>query len=312
MSPGERFTIAIGLVLQPGLTGTQQAVNRMVVTTAQTLIACTNTSGNGQGTLGGLAANQCGTTNFVQPVTGPSLFTVKGVKGDVVATRSPERSTRARPAATCTPDVDGYYTSPCAANTVVGATDEWRLRAINSGTENYDSLVFVEPLPHTGDRMLATGSSRGSTYRPVFDPTYGLTYDAPAGTTMTWQVTTADSVCLTSTGTTAWPTDPTCDANPVAGAWIDSTVFAASGDWSAVTGVRVTMDFSTTAAHALQAGETVTARYRTVNRPATATETDGAPVTIASAGVVRLEPVRRHRSSLRRRDRCGALPSRRA
>ncbi|MFF1879838.1 DUF5979 domain-containing protein [Leifsonia sp. NPDC058230] len=283
MSPGERFTIGIGLVLQPGLSGTQRATNQLVVTTAQTLIACTNTSGNGQGTLSGLAANQCGTTNFVQPVTGPSLFTVKGVKGDVVNRTVSGAVNPSAPAATCTPDVDGYYTSPCAANTVVGATDEWRVRAINSGTVTYDSLVFVEPLPHTGDRMLATGSSRGSTYRPVFDPTYGLSYDAPAGTTVTWQVTTADSVCLTSTGTTAWPTDPTCDAHPVAAEWIDSTVFAASGDWSAVTGIRVTMDFSTTATHTLEAGGIVTARYRTVNRPATATETDGAPVSIASS-----------------------------
>ncbi|WP_431278167.1 DUF5979 domain-containing protein [Leifsonia poae] len=282
MAPGERFTVAIGLVLQPGLSGTQRATNQVVVSTAQTLAACTNTSGNGQGTLTGLAATQCGTTNYVQPVTGPSLFTVKGVKGDVVGHTVSGAVNPSVPTATCAPDADGYYITPCAANTVVGGTDEWRLRATNSGTVNYDSLVFVEPLPHAGDRMLATGSSRGSTYRPVFDPTYGLTFDAPAGTTVTWQVTTADSVCLNPDGSTAWPTDPTCDAHPVAASWIDSGVFAATGDWTAVTGVRVTMDFSTTAARTLPAGGAVTAWYRTVNRPATAAAPDGAPVTIAA------------------------------
>ncbi|QIZ99710.1 DUF5979 domain-containing protein [Leifsonia sp. PS1209] len=280
MSPGERFTVQLNLVLQPGLTGSQQAVNSFSVTTAQTLDACTNTSGNGQGTLSGLAANACGTSNYVQPISGPSLYTSKGVKGDVVGGIVSGAVNPSSPSATCTPDADGYFVSPCAANTVVGGTDQWRLRAINSGTVTYDALVFVEPLPTPGDRMLATGAARGSTYRPVFDQDYGLVADAPAGTTMTWEVTTAPDVCV-GAGATAWPSDPTCSTNPVASEWVPSTAF--TGDWSAVTGLRVTLDFTTTAAGTLAPGATVGATYRTVNRPATVAAPDGAPVSMASA-----------------------------
>ncbi|MFJ8896116.1 DUF5979 domain-containing protein [Leifsonia sp. NPDC102414] len=279
MSPGERFTVQLNLMLQPGLTGSQQAVNQFSVSTAQTLDACTNTSGNGQGVLSGLAADACGTSNYVQPISGPSLYTSKGVKGDVVDGIVTGAVNVTNSGATCTPDADGYYVSPCAANTVVGGTDQWRLRAINSGTVTYDALVFVEPLPTPGDRMLATGSSRGSTYRPVFDPAYGLVADAPVGTITTWEVTTAPDVCV-GAGATAWPSDPTCSANPVASEWTPSTAY--TGDWSAVTGIRVTLDFTTTAAGTLAPGATVGATYRTINRPATAAAPDGAPVSIAS------------------------------
>lgn len=280
MSPGEKFTVQLNLVLQPGLTGSQQAVNQFAVDTAQTLTACTNTSGNGQGVLSGLPANACGTSNYVQPISGPSLYTSKGVQGDVVDGLVSGAVNVTNPAATCVPDAAGYYSSPCAANTVVGGTDQWRLRATNSGTVTYDALVFVDPLPTPGDRMLATGSSRGSTFRPVFDQTYGLTMDAPAGTTATWEVTTSPDVCV-GAGATAWPSDPTCAANPVAAEWTPSTAY--TGDWTAVTGIRVTLDFTTTAAGTLAPGATVGVTYRTVDRPATTTAPDGAPVSIASA-----------------------------
>ncbi len=276
MSPGEKFTVKLGLVLQPGLTGTDRAVNRFVVNTAQTLAQCTNTSGNGQGTLPGLDSGQCGTSNFVQPISGPSLFTTKGVKGDVVDRTVSGATNTTDPKATCAPDKDGYYVAPCAANTVVGGTDEWRLQAVNSGTVSYDSLVFVEPLPTVGDRMLATGSPRGSTFRPVLDPAAGMTIDAPAGTTSRWQVTTTPDVCVGTGSTTAWPADPTCESVP----WTDSTAF--SGDWNAVTGVRVILDFTTTTGRVLAPGAAVTVKYRTLDRPVTADAPDGAPVSIAA------------------------------
>jgi uncharacterized repeat protein (TIGR01451 family) len=277
MAPGEKFTISLGIVLEAGLVGGQRATNRFTVETAQTLTACTNTSGNGQGTLSGLAANECGTSNYVQPVLGASLLTTKAVKGDVVDRTVSGARNITTPGGPCISDADGYYRSPCAANTMVGGTDEWKLRAVNSGTVAYTKLTFVEPLPVAGDRLLATGGSRGSTYRPVFDGTFPLAVDAPAGTTITWQVTAASDVCV-GTGATAWPSDPGCANHPAASAWTDGATFA--GDWSTVTGIRVVLDFASTAGAVLAPGGSAQVLYRTVNAPATEAEPDRAPVTV--------------------------------
>jgi uncharacterized repeat protein (TIGR01451 family) len=274
MAPGETFTITLGIVLKPGLTQGQRATNQFVVTTAEELSACTNTSGNGQGTLSGLGATECGTTNFVEPIPGASLATFKGVRGEIDGDLVSGAVNTVTPGGPCVTDAEGYYRTPCAANTVVGATDAWKLEAINSGTSPYRALTIVEPLPTPGDRMLATGGSRGSTYRPIFDGDAGLDISAPEGATVNWQVTTDADVCVgTGTGS-SWPTDPTCQAD----AWTDSAVFA--GDWSEVTGLRVLIDFASTPAGSLAPGGTVTVHYQTVNTPATADDPDLAPIEV--------------------------------
>lgn len=276
MAPGERFTITVNLVLEPGLTSGQRATNQIIVDTAQNLARCTNTSGNGQGTIAGLPADQCGTTNYVQPTPGASLVTTKGVKGDVVDPLVSGAVNVTNPQGPCLTDSQGYYRSPCAAKTVVGGTDEWKLHAVNSGTVAYERLTFVDPLPFAGDRLLATGSSRGSTYRPVLDGTYTPVFSAPAGTATTWQVTTASDVCVGSGPSSAWPADPTCAANPNPSEWADGSTF--SGDWAEVTGIRVVMDFAGTTSGAMDPGAAVTVRYRTVNAPVTSGASDRAPV----------------------------------
>lgn len=273
MAPAERFTIELLIVLKPGLNPDQRATNQFVVTTAQDLASCTNTSGNRQGVLAGTAANECGTTNYVQPVPGASLATSKGVKGEIDGELVDGAVNTVTPGGPCITDAEGYYRSPCAANTVVGATDAWKLETVNSGTVPYRSLTLVEPLPAPGDRMLATGSSRGSTYRPVFDDAFGLDLTMPDGTTVRWEVTTDAEVCATSGGMT-WPTDPTCAEVD----WVDHAAFA--GDWSDVTGVRVLLDFSTTAAGVLPSGAGVTVRYQSINVPASADEPTLAPVEV--------------------------------
>lgn len=278
MAPGETFTVTLGIVLQPGLTQGQRATNQFVVTTAQQLSSCTNTSRNGQGTLSGLGADQCGTTNFVEPIPGASLATFKGVKGEIDGTLVDGAVNTVRPDGPCLTDAEGYYRTPCAANTVVGATDAWKLEAVNSGTSPYRSLTLVEPLPTPGDRMLATGGSRGSTYRPVLDGTTGLDIMAPDGATVRWQVTTDADVCVGSGTGTTWPSDPTCAADT----WTDSDAFG--GDWSAVTGMRVLVDFTTTAAGSLAPGGAVTVRYQTVNEPATDADPDLAPIDVPVTG----------------------------
>lgn len=274
MAPGETFTITLGIVLKPGLSQGQRATNQFVVTTAEDLTACTNSSGNGQGTVSGVAANECGTTNYVEPIPGASLATFKGVKGEIDGDLVEGAVNTVRPGGPCVTDAEGYYRTPCAANTVIGATDEWKLEAINSGTSPYRAITLVEPLPTPGDRMLATGGPRGSTYRPVFDGAAGLDISVPEGATVTWQVTTGADVCVGAGAGTAWPSDPTCAAD----SWTDSAAF--TGDWSTVTGLRVLVDFTTTAAGSLAPGGAVTVRYQTVNEPATAADPDLAPVTV--------------------------------
>ncbi|MCU1440880.1 MAG: hypothetical protein JWP85_1877 [Rhodoglobus sp.] len=278
MSPDETFTITLGLILAPGLTPADRATNQMVVTTAQALTACTNTSGNAQGVMSGLAANDCGTTNYVSPIAGASLVTMKGVRGDITGGLAPSAVNVSNPQANCLPDAEGFYRSPCAANSVIGGTDEWKLEAVNSGTTSYTSLTFVDPLPTPGDRMLATGSARGSTFRPVFEGDAGLQISgAPAGTTQTVQVSTTADVCIGS-GASAWPTDPSCST----ATWANIGSYA--GEWADVTGLRIVLDFTTSAATSLAPGEQVAIKYQTINTVETAAMPDRAPSEVPVTG----------------------------
>jgi uncharacterized repeat protein (TIGR01451 family) len=277
MSPGESFTVTLGLILEPGLTSGDRATNEMTVTTAETLTACTNNSGNAQGVLTGLGATECGTSNYVQPISGPSIVTRKGVKGDIGGTLVSGAVNVSDPSAPCIADADGYYRTPCAANTVIGGTDDWKLQAVNSGTVDYTSLTFVDPLPMAGDRMLATGSARGSTYRPVFDGANGLQVTgAPADATMSWEVTTTADACI-GAGATTWPADPTCATHPAAASWTAGASYA--GDWAAVTALRVVFTFPTP----LVPGGAVTVSYHTVNTVASAALPQGAPTTVSAS-----------------------------
>ncbi|AXH36986.1 DUF11 domain-containing protein [Humibacter sp. BT305] len=289
MAPGEKFTIQAGIVLQPGLMSNQRATNQFVVTTAQTLTACTNTSGNGQGTVAGLPSTECGATNYVQPIPGASLLTTKSVKGDVVDPVDPANplvsgaQNVTSPGTACVADAEGFYRSPCAANTVVGGVDEWKLFAQNSGTIGYRTLTIVDPLPFAGDRLLATGASRGSTYTPALTGLSDISVlGLPTGVTPLVEVTTAPApqVCV-GTGTSAWPADPDCSEHPPAGQWTAASAF--TGSWADVTGLRVTIDFTARAdnhAPELSPGEAVTVTYRSVNVPASADDPDRAPVTV--------------------------------
>ncbi|RWZ68291.1 DUF11 domain-containing protein [Labedella populi] len=274
MRPGETFRITVGLVLEPGLQVGQRTTNRFVVTTAQELSACTNTSGNGQGVLTGSAATECGTSNFVQPTPGASLATYKGVKGEIDGDLVSGAVNVQSPATECVPDRDGYVQTPCAALTALGATDEWKLQVVNSGTEGYSRVTLVDPLPAPGDRMLATGGSRASTFRPVFDSAFGVeARTIPAGATLVWSVTTDAAPCV-GTGTTTWPSDPTCEAN----AWVPSADFA--GDWADVTALRADVDFAASPSGVMTPGQTLQLAYRTVNVPASAEEPEAAPIDV--------------------------------
>jgi uncharacterized repeat protein (TIGR01451 family) len=277
MAPQESFMINMGITLNPGLMANQRATNQFIVDTAQTLSACTNLSNNGQGVLSGLSSTQCGTSNYVQPIPGASLLSTKSVKG-----AQPGGVNETTPGGPCLVDLEGFYKSPCAANTIVGGTDIWKLDAVNSGTVSYNQLTIVDPLPYNGDRLLATGASRGSTYQPVFDGASGLQFtNVPAGATTSWQVTTSPNVCVGTGSGSTWPADPTCANQPTAANWTSGPDY--TGDWADVTGIRAVVDFSTTTAHVLAPGGAIQLRYQTINEPATAADPALAPVTVPIA-----------------------------
>jgi hypothetical protein len=272
MTPGETFTVTLGLTLEPGLLVSERATNTMTVATVENLAACTNQSGNGQGVVAGSPATECATTNFVQPTPGASLATYKGVKGDIASDLVSGAVNTATAGGACVVDSEGYYRSPCAANTAIGSTDEWKLLAVNSGTEAYRSLTLVDPMPRAGDRMLATGGARGSAFQPVFDGAQGVRVTgAPAGSTVAWQVSTDAGACV-GTGTSTWNADPSCTANN----WVDGAGY--TGDWAAVTALRVTVDFATSAAGVLPPAGSLKVLYTSTNLPASAALPGGAPV----------------------------------
>ncbi|WP_223227639.1 thiosulfate oxidation carrier complex protein SoxZ [Leifsonia xyli] len=81
MSPGERFTAVLGLILTPVAGGAATSTNRFVVATAQSLDSCANSSGNGQGVLTGLDAGQCGSSNLCAAGSGSLAVHDQGCPG---------------------------------------------------------------------------------------------------------------------------------------------------------------------------------------------------------------------------------------
>lgn len=265
LAPGETVTISVGIVLQPGLSSGQRATNGFIVDTTATFGpgACTNTSGNGQGLLDDLEPNQCGTTNYVSPQSGPLLLTDKTVKGEIDGDLVTGATNTANPTLPCLADSEGFHRRVCAAHTAIGATDEWKVDAINTGTVAYESLTVVDVLPIPGDRMLATGAARGSEWRPVFDLDWGVQFSEPlpADATHTVEVTTADAPCVGTGSGSDWNADRTCSQHPPPSEW--SLLDEFTGDPAAITAIRVNIDFGTPLA---PAGH-VQLRFRTINEP---------------------------------------------
>ncbi|WGY00992.1 DUF5979 domain-containing protein [Nocardioides sp. QY071] len=278
MRPGEVFRIRLHLELQPGLGTGQTATNTMTARTEETLTACRNTVAGGPLTGDwGQDAHTCGTSDYVGTVTGPNLYTVKGVRGSLAGATQP-----GNPTAVCTPNLaatgGSYYRSPCVANSEVDGTDDWVLHSINAGTVNIDEMTVFDQLPVRGDRQLVSGGQRGSAYRPqlVAD---SLQVSAPAGTTRTVEVTTSAGVCV---GTwTDLATQPVCQQNGES--W---SVADASTDWSKVTGIRVHLDFRTTTAGSLRAGQAVDVTFSTLNVLASDADPSGVERDVPGADLV--------------------------
>ncbi|WP_069387174.1 DUF5979 domain-containing protein [Cellulosimicrobium cellulans] len=256
MGPGETFSARLYLELQPGLSTGELATNTMTLRTEEELARCTRTGGGATTPAWGDDPRTCGTTDVVSPVSGPNLYSVKGVRGAVDGATNP-----AAPDQVCRPTLEAaggsYFRSPCVASSEVGGTDDWVLHVVNAGTVPVEEMVLFEQLPAAGDRMLVTGSSRGSTFRPLLTGAPELT--APEGTTAVVEVSTDPDVCAGTWRDLA--TQAVCEQNGETWAPADDAT-----DWSAVTGLRVTLDFRTTADGRLDSGEVVDVTYSTVNR----------------------------------------------
>lgn len=269
MKPGETFTIRLHLELQPGLRSGERATNTMTVKTAETLDTCSNINPDA-GTTGawGDDDTSCGTTDYVSPTEGPNLFTIKGVRGQLEGATNPSNVGQ-----TCQQNLDAtggsYFRSPCAANSVVGGTDDWVLRAINAGTTDVDELTIFDALPVDGDTFLVSGTSRGSVYRPQLLDT--LEVNAPGGVEIITEVTTSADVCQGTWGNLT--NQEPCEQNGESWAVADGDT-----DWSVVTGVRVKADFTKRAGEPSMApGEFVDVTFSTKNMPATDDDPTGAP-----------------------------------
>lgn len=275
MVPGESFIVTVSLTLLPGLTAAERATNTMAVTTTQPLSACTNVTPDTQSQGRTLSADTrtCETTNYVGPRPGDSLAVYKGVKGEIQEEGGIVSGAfhPTNPAFACVPNAEGFYSNPCVARTVVGATDSWQLRGVNAGTSGMTSLTMIDSLPQPGENSLVgTGNNRGSDFRPVFDGDAGVTWTNRGASTagFTWQVSTGDPSCVSTKTSADWAKDSYCNLD-----WTESAAY--TGDWADVTLLRVKFVFDTP----LMAKDgAVKVEFNTVNVPVSDTAIDGAPV----------------------------------
>jgi len=272
MAPGEIVTIDLGLIMEPMLAD-QRATNEVVVQAGVPLAVCEQPSDFGQLPNAPVVDSECSNTNYVRQRPGTVVGARKTVNGEHVDTLGENLVSGAldtRTGEECAPSdylpVGSDYTrSPCASYTAVGATDTWKLENINSGTNPLSRMTVVDMLPNPGDKMLAGGAARTSTFRPVLADRGSIQLSGlPAGATYRVEVTTNPLACVgPGVGTSLWVSDPECAdtaANP-ANQWTLLSAYA--GPLEDIVGLRFTIDM--TANPLLPAGNVVI-EFETVNR----------------------------------------------
>lgn len=267
MNPGEQLRIRIWLELQPGARSGQQITLPVKVHTDKQPVGLYAISVDGMPSpsspvaLSG-AERGAKTSANVLPSYGENIYALKGVRGALDGAVS-----FTDPSAKCDVTFTGkdgrkYYRSPCEANTAIGGIDDWVLHMVNAGTVPLQRAQFFEELPQKGDKMMvASGENRGSTYRPELTGAPKV-LGVPAGAA-TIEATTSASPCV---GT--WPSllngvsqvPDACSTDPSV-SWMPS---ASVADWSKVTGIRVTVDFSRTGGE-LSPGDGVDVTYSSKN-----------------------------------------------
>ncbi|GAA1315545.1 hypothetical protein GCM10020360_17780 [Nonlabens tegetincola] len=272
MQPGEQVTISLGLIMEPMAAG-KRAVNEVRVETGVELTSCEQPSEFGQNPTASDSPNICSNTNYVQPRVGTVVGARKTVSGESVPTLGEQLVSGALDTTTgeeCgpgnyLPTGSDYTRSPCASYTAVGATDTWKLENINSGTNPLSRMTIVDMLPTPGDRMLAGGATRGSTFAPVLADLENIRVTGlPKGATYTVELTSNAQACVGSSGEgSLWASDPECadtTANP-ANQWVELAKF--TGAAHEVAGLRVQVDMTATP---LEPGGTILLEFETVNR----------------------------------------------
>jgi uncharacterized repeat protein (TIGR01451 family) len=268
LAPNEEYTITVPLQVAPGLAATYGDVtNRMTFTSDRVLSACTNTSGNGEGVTS-VGVDGCRTSNDLRTIAASAISSFKGVKGDVdefgVSTSGAVNVSNAL--TSCVADAQGFYRNPCAANSVIGGVDLWKLQFTNGGNVVATEATVVDVLPRIGDTYLGTGSSRGSTYRPAFNGEVSLLTDTTGGSTFTWEVTTTANPCPN------YLTNSTCST----ATWQSGPSFP-TASYPSVTAIRVSFDFPD---GEMDPATSLAITYETVNLPTTSVGDGRAPVTV--------------------------------
>jgi hypothetical protein len=275
MEPGETMTIGLGLALQPVPTGTQ-AQNTVTVETGVPLAVCQQPNDFGQQPPAPVEAYRCSNTNFVQPRAGTVVGAAKTVNGEHLDTLGENLVNGALDVRTgdeCLPTSyrpvgSGYTRNPCASYTAVGATDTWKLQHFNTGTNPLSRMTIVDMMPTVGDKMLAGGAARGSTFRPVLvgedlADVFRFT-GLPAGATTTVEVTSNPAACVGDVpGASLWVSDPTCSDTATNPANVWTPLEAYTGAVADIAGIRVDIDMAVSPL--APAGE-VTIEFETVNR----------------------------------------------
>ena len=194
-----------------------------MVRTGVPLDVCEQPTNFGQHPQAPAAANECSNTNFVQPRAGTVVGAVKTVNGEYVDTLGEDLVNGAldvRTGEECQvgsyrPIGSDYTRNPCASYTAVGATDTWKLQHLNTGSNPLSRMVIVDMMPTIGDKMLAGGAARGSTFRPVLvgdslEDVFRFS-GLPDGAVVHIDVTTNSAACVGAVpGSSLWVSDPTC------------------------------------------------------------------------------------------------------
>jgi uncharacterized repeat protein (TIGR01451 family) len=268
LAPNETYSITLNLQVAPGLPPGTTTTNTVGVTGDRAIppANCTKLVSNQPGVTFDAATNTCSTNNVVTVLSQGSITASKGVQS-----ASDTATNIVNPAITCTPDADGYYQYPCAANSTVGGTDHWKLSIVNGGNIPVTSLTAVDVLPYPGDVGVVDPSPRGSTFSPVFNGDVDFLVDKAAGADLDWYVTTQAKPCVTEIDV---PTS-TC----AAGDWLPSSDLGVSVDPAAVTAFKMVFDFSKLPSGQLPPAASLTVTYSTTNVPTTQTGDKRAPVT---------------------------------
>lgn len=270
MKPGETAVIRVWLELQPGPQAGDKVTNTVTVHTKQTLDGVGDArEGNGAGAISRDGTDGAKTSDYISPTSGENLVVSKGVIGSLPGAVNTTDQTQACTTTLSGADGKSYYRTPCAANSTVNGTDQWILHLVNAGTTNIKSAQFFEQLPVNGDQYLVAGNSRGSAYRPQMLDDLKV-WGAPSGTTQKIEVTTDANACA-GTWSTVASAGTACGANT----W---TVANASTDWSKVTGLRVSLDFTTSTVGSLTPGTATDVTYSSKNQAKSSSDASGASV----------------------------------